>query len=136
MAAATGHTLTVSLCVTTGPHRDEEDGQSVVPLVYQACIATGTTTPAAWCRAYTSRTAIDQHCPPLQVAFIKQEALEKAREIKVKADEEFAIEKVSRRFRSLIAPQRARRLVEPTIQLLIHTLTFIGEDCQTRNDQH
>jgi V-type H+-transporting ATPase subunit E len=28
------------------------------------------------------------------VAFIKQEALEKAREIKVKADEEFAIEKV------------------------------------------
>lgn len=30
----------------------------------------------------------------LQVAFIKQEALEKAREIKVKADEEFAIEKV------------------------------------------
>jgi len=29
-----------------------------------------------------------------QVAFIKQEALEKAREIKVKADEEFAIEKV------------------------------------------
>ncbi|TFY65979.1 hypothetical protein EVG20_g5114 [Dentipellis fragilis] len=30
------------------------------------------------------------------VAFIKQEALEKAREIKVKADEEFAIEKVRR----------------------------------------
>ena len=30
----------------------------------------------------------------VQVAFIKQEALEKAREIKVKADEEFAIEKV------------------------------------------
>jgi hypothetical protein len=30
----------------------------------------------------------------LQTAFIKQEALEKAREIKVKADEEFAIEKV------------------------------------------
>lgn len=30
-----------------------------------------------------------------QVAFIKQEALEKAREIKVKADEEFAIEKVT-----------------------------------------
>jgi V-type H+-transporting ATPase subunit E len=29
-----------------------------------------------------------------QVAFIKQEALEKAREIRVKADEEFAIEKV------------------------------------------
>jgi len=29
----------------------------------------------------------------LQVAFIKQEALEKAREIRVKADEEFAIEK-------------------------------------------
>ena len=29
------------------------------------------------------------------MAFIKQEALEKAREIKVKADEEFAIEKVS-----------------------------------------
>jgi V-type H+-transporting ATPase subunit E len=28
------------------------------------------------------------------VAFIKQEALEKAREIRVKADEEFAIEKV------------------------------------------
>ncbi|KAH8110976.1 hypothetical protein DFH11DRAFT_1729944 [Phellopilus nigrolimitatus] len=28
------------------------------------------------------------------VAFIKQEAMEKAREIKVKADEEFAIEKV------------------------------------------
>lgn len=28
-----------------------------------------------------------------QVAFIKQEALEKAREIRVKADEEFAIEK-------------------------------------------
>ena len=28
------------------------------------------------------------------MAFIKQEALEKAREIKVKADEEFAIEKV------------------------------------------
>jgi vacuolar-type H+-ATPase subunit E/Vma4 len=27
------------------------------------------------------------------VAFIKQEALEKAREIRVKADEEFAIEK-------------------------------------------
>ena len=31
----------------------------------------------------------------LQTAFIKQEALEKAREIKVKADEEFAIEKAS-----------------------------------------
>jgi vacuolar-type H+-ATPase subunit E/Vma4 len=31
----------------------------------------------------------------VQVAFIKQETLEKAREIKVKADEEFAIEKVS-----------------------------------------
>lgn len=30
------------------------------------------------------------------VAFIKQEAMEKAREIQVKADEEFAIEKVSR----------------------------------------
>jgi V-type H+-transporting ATPase subunit E len=30
------------------------------------------------------------------VAFIKQEAMEKAREIKVKADEEFAIEKVIR----------------------------------------
>jgi V-type H+-transporting ATPase subunit E len=29
-----------------------------------------------------------------QVAFIKQEALEKAREIKVKADEEFTIDKV------------------------------------------
>jgi len=29
-----------------------------------------------------------------QVTFIKQEALEKAREIRVKADEEFAIEKV------------------------------------------
>ena len=31
----------------------------------------------------------------VQVAFIRQEAMEKAREIKVKADEEFAIEKVS-----------------------------------------
>ena len=43
--------------------------------------------------AYTSH----QSHPPFsdnQVAFIKQEALEKAREIKVKADEEFAIEKV------------------------------------------
>ncbi len=30
-----------------------------------------------------------------QVAFISQEAREKAREIQVKADEEFAIEKVS-----------------------------------------
>jgi V-type H+-transporting ATPase subunit E len=30
----------------------------------------------------------------LQVAFIKQEALEKAREVRVKADEEFAIDKV------------------------------------------
>lgn len=29
-----------------------------------------------------------------QITFIKQEAIEKAREIKVKADEEFAIEKV------------------------------------------
>ena len=38
----------------------------------------------------------DDDLPPsyLQTAFIKQEALEKAREIKVKADEEFAIEKV------------------------------------------
>lgn len=34
--------------------------------------------------------------PIRQVAFIKQEALEKAREIRVKADEEFAIEKVCR----------------------------------------
>lgn len=33
-----------------------------------------------------------------QTAFIKQEALEKAREIKVKADEEFAIEKVTTHF--------------------------------------
>lgn len=33
----------------------------------------------------------------MQVAFIKQEALEKAREIKIKADEEFAIEKVGAR---------------------------------------
>jgi vacuolar-type H+-ATPase subunit E/Vma4 len=32
------------------------------------------------------------------VAFIKQEALEKAREIRVKADEEFAIEKVTKCF--------------------------------------
>jgi hypothetical protein len=32
---------------------------------------------------------------PPQVAFISQEAKEKAREIQVKADEEFAIEKVS-----------------------------------------
>lgn len=31
------------------------------------------------------------------VSFIKQEAMEKAREIQVKADEEFAIEKVSLR---------------------------------------
>jgi hypothetical protein len=31
------------------------------------------------------------------VSFIKQEAMEKAREIQVKADEEFAIEKVSRK---------------------------------------
>ncbi len=31
----------------------------------------------------------------MQVAFISQEAREKAREIQVKADEEFAIEKVS-----------------------------------------
>jgi len=31
----------------------------------------------------------------VQVAFISQEAREKAREIQVKADEEFAIEKVS-----------------------------------------
>jgi len=31
----------------------------------------------------------------VQVAFISQEAKEKAREIQVKADEEFAIEKVS-----------------------------------------
>jgi len=30
----------------------------------------------------------------IQVAFIKQEALEKGREIRIKADEEFAIEKV------------------------------------------
>lgn len=30
------------------------------------------------------------------VSFIKQEAMEKAREIQVKADEEFAIEKVER----------------------------------------
>lgn len=29
----------------------------------------------------------------IQVAFIKQEAVEKAREIQIKADEEFAIEK-------------------------------------------
>lgn len=36
-------------------------------------------------------------CAALQVAFIKQEAMEKAREIKVKADEEFAIEKVQPR---------------------------------------
>jgi V-type H+-transporting ATPase subunit E len=36
------------------------------------------------------------------VAFIRQEAQEKAREIKVKADEEFAIEKV-RSFRAFMA---------------------------------
>lgn len=35
-----------------------------------------------------------RRCIPPQVAFIKQEAMEKAREIQVKADEEFAIEKV------------------------------------------
>lgn len=35
-----------------------------------------------------------------QVAFISQEAKEKAREIQVKADEEFAIEKVSSSDRS------------------------------------
>lgn len=48
----------------------------------------------------TSRTRSSLPCP--QTAFIKQEALEKAREIKVKADEEFAIEKV--RTVSLVAP--------------------------------
>jgi len=35
------------------------------------------------------------------VAFIKQEANEKAREIKIKADEEFAIEKVRTNIRSV-----------------------------------
>ena len=47
---------------------------------------------ARWLARFTNLT------PPFplinQVAFIKQEALEKAREIRVKADEEFAIEKV------------------------------------------
>lgn len=41
--------------------------------------------------------------PVGQTAFIKQEALEKAREIKVKADEEFAIEKVRSKRRPLSA---------------------------------
>lgn len=34
------------------------------------------------------------HVGAVQVAFIKQEASEKARELRIKADEEFAIEKV------------------------------------------
>ena len=37
------------------------------------------------------------------VSFIKQEAMEKAREIQVKADEEFAIEKVSQHARGVHA---------------------------------
>ena len=39
--------------------------------------------------------------PSSRTAFIKQEALEKAREIKVKADEEFVIEKVRSRRHSV-----------------------------------
>ena len=37
-----------------------------------------------------------------QVAFISQEAREKAREVQVKADEEFAIEKVCCTFAALV----------------------------------
>jgi hypothetical protein len=50
-------------------------------------------------RSLNALLSLHRHHPgsavtSIQVAFIKQEALEKAREIKVKADEEFAIEKV------------------------------------------
>lgn len=50
----------------------------------------------------------------LQVAFIKQEALEKAREIKVKADEEFAIEKVRVRRHSVHGRSGAERGDRPS----------------------
>ena len=59
-----------------GPQRDEQDGL-FDPVGLQ--IAINLTPP------FSTKN---------QVAFIKQEALEKAREIRVKADEEFAIEKV------------------------------------------
>ena len=55
--------------------------------------------------------------------FIKQEAMEKAREIKVKADEEFAIEKV-------------RPYVEPCCQAGLIKFAGTGKDCATGDAQH
>ncbi|KAJ3331850.1 V-ATPase V1 sector subunit E [Blyttiomyces sp. JEL0837] len=47
----------------------------------------------AQCDKFQNRGGDDSASSNMSVAFIKQEALEKAREIKVKADEEFNIEK-------------------------------------------
>lgn len=88
-----------------GPQRDEEDGKE--------CIGIVTVRSGLRCEARIDLASLLIDVPDVslvgfphclgrrialaspKVAFIKQEALEKAREIKVKADEEFAIEKVS-----------------------------------------
>ncbi|KAG8678443.1 V-ATPase V1 sector subunit E, partial [Ceratobasidium sp. 395] len=48
--------------------------------------------------------------PIPQVAFIRQEAMEKGREIKVKADEDFNIEKASYKARNMAKIVRAETL--------------------------
>ena len=53
-----------------------------------------------------------------KVAFIKQEALEKAREIKVKADEEFAIEKVRSTLREPTIVRLDPRSAHPQAKLV------------------
>lgn len=58
------------------------------------------------------------------VAFIKQEALEKAREIKVKADEEFSIEKAKlvRQESANIEANAQRRVKQAEVQRKMYVL--------------
>ena len=70
---------------------------------------------------------ITQH--DIQVAFIKQEALEKAREIRVKADEEFAIEKaklVKQEQKTIDAQyEKKRKGAEVAQKMYVHLSTLV-----------
>ena len=74
--------------------------------------------------------------PLHQTAFIRQEALEKAREIKVKADEEFAIEKVSPSI-NLTSSAHARTSIARALALLWSEsgpMTELSPHCHSLGD--
>lgn len=72
-----------------------------------------------------------------QVAFISQEAREKAREIQVKADEEFAIEKVSiSASYTLVAGRVGRDCGSTWLRCERKLLIPIGQDRQARESRY